>query len=408
MKLINRFALYGFLKELKFFEPIIILFFLHKGLSFFEIGILYGFKAICVNIFEIPSGAVADIYGRKSAMIFSLSSYIAAFIVFALSNSFVVLLFAMLSFSLGDAFRTGTHKAIIFSHLQKEDKLAEKTKVYGFTRSWSKKGGALSAIISALIVIVSGSYEWVFWVSIIPYIIGIWNIASYPTYLNMKQKDRFKPKKVLKFLIDTFKESFRNKDLRKLIIKGFTFTSQFESTKAYLQVLIKVQVLTLPVFLAFNDKQRISLLIGIVYFLLYLLSSTASRNSYKLVQFFKKEDRVLSIIMLVMLFLFIIIGISYYTEIYLIAILCFILLYIIQNIWRPVLIGKFDDYTSSKNQATVLSIESQTKSLGAAIFSPIIGFVADNIGIASVFIFSSLVVFAYLLFSGSFKEIFRH
>ncbi|MBT7298324.1 MAG: MFS transporter, partial [Victivallales bacterium] len=57
-----RFCLYGFLKNQQYYEPFLILVFREKGLSFLQIGLLVGFREICLNLFEIPSGAVADLY----------------------------------------------------------------------------------------------------------------------------------------------------------------------------------------------------------------------------------------------------------------------------------------------------------------------------------------------------------
>ena len=38
--LMFRFSMYGFLKNLRFFEPFLVLFFRDAGLSFFQIGVL--------------------------------------------------------------------------------------------------------------------------------------------------------------------------------------------------------------------------------------------------------------------------------------------------------------------------------------------------------------------------------
>ena len=39
-----RFSLYGFLKNQRYYDPFLYLAFLEKGLSYFEIGILIGFR----------------------------------------------------------------------------------------------------------------------------------------------------------------------------------------------------------------------------------------------------------------------------------------------------------------------------------------------------------------------------
>ena len=67
--MLRRFSLYGFLKNQQYYAPFIILAFREKGLSFFAIGLLVGFRELCVNIMEVPTGAIADLYGRRRSMI---------------------------------------------------------------------------------------------------------------------------------------------------------------------------------------------------------------------------------------------------------------------------------------------------------------------------------------------------
>ncbi len=94
-----RFSLYGFLKNQQYYDPFLILAFREKGLSFFQIGLLIGFREVCINVFEIPSGAVADIYGRRHSMILSMIAYIVSFAVFAVSGSLWLLIPAMFFFA---------------------------------------------------------------------------------------------------------------------------------------------------------------------------------------------------------------------------------------------------------------------------------------------------------------------
>ncbi len=151
MPMLFRFSIYGLLKNQRYYEPFLILALREKGLSFFQIGILIGFREICINLFEVPSGAVADLYGRRLAMISSFSVYIVSFLLFGWSQSLTLLYGVMLFLAMGDAFRTGTHKAIIFDWLQLEGRGNESTKVYGYTRSWSQIGSATSVVTAGLV-----------------------------------------------------------------------------------------------------------------------------------------------------------------------------------------------------------------------------------------------------------------
>ena len=63
-----RFCLYGFLKNKRYFEPFLMLVFLDRGLNFFVIGLLIACRDLTVNVLELPSGAIADSFGRRRSM----------------------------------------------------------------------------------------------------------------------------------------------------------------------------------------------------------------------------------------------------------------------------------------------------------------------------------------------------
>jgi len=99
-----RFCLYGFLKNQQYYDPFLILAFREKGLSFALIGALISFRAICVNLMEIPAGAVADVLGRRRSMILSFLAYIGSFVGLGLCRDFFALAAAMGLFAFGEAF----------------------------------------------------------------------------------------------------------------------------------------------------------------------------------------------------------------------------------------------------------------------------------------------------------------
>ena len=80
--MLRRFSLYGFLKNQQYYDYFLLLAFRQMGLSYFVIGVLIAFREIMVNIMEIPTGGVADLCGRRNAMILSFIAYILSFAVF--------------------------------------------------------------------------------------------------------------------------------------------------------------------------------------------------------------------------------------------------------------------------------------------------------------------------------------
>ena len=392
MKMITKFSLYGFLKNLDFSEPFLILFYLSLGLNFLQIGILVSFLNICINILEIPSGAIADIYGRKNSMLVSLSGYIISFIIFAASSSYPPLFIALFFYSIGESFRSGTHKAMIFDWLRLNNRLSEKTKVYGFTRSWSKYGSAVSVIIATIIVIYTNDYRWIFIYSILPDILGLLNIAAYPKYLNKKLIDNVNIKFVFTHTFKSIKSAFVNLNLRKLIIQSTGFEGVFEVTKDYLQPILKAQALVLAVYFTMSEKDSTAIIVGIVYFILHIISASASKRAHVFGARFKSEQGAITAMLFIGFILIFLSSLGLYIKLYLIAILSYIAFYVIQNLWRPILVAQYDDYAESSEQATILSIESQAKTIGITIFAPIAGYLADSYGIES-----SLLLLSFIL-----------
>ena len=74
---------------------------------------------------------------------------------------------------------------------------------------------------------------------------------------------------------------------------------------------------------------------------------------------------------------YLLLAIVLYMKWYYLAIIGFILMYVMQNLWTPILISRFDAYATETRGATVLSIESQAKSASTTVVAPILGIAVD-------------------------------
>lgn len=378
--MIRRFSLYGFLKNQRYFEPFIILFFLQQGLSFTQIGILIGFRELFINLVEIPSGAVADLFGRRRSMVLSFIAYIISFIIFGFSSDYWHFFIAMFFFAIGEAFRTGTHKAMIFTWLRLQGRLDEKTRVYGYTRSWSKIGSIVSTILAVLFVLLTNNYSYVFFFAIVPYIIGLLNFLSYPAELEGRPEKSVSFKKMAIHLWECMRSAMANVNLRRLIIESISFEGVYKAVDTYLQPILKNIAIMLPIFILWGEAQRSSIIVGAVYIVIYFAAALASRNAYRLVRFAGNEESGSLMLWILNTVIYIALIPLLYFELYYIAIALFVLLAILQNIWYPILLSRFDAFATEEKGATVLSIESQAKSLSTMIFAPLIGLMVDYVG----------------------------
>ncbi|MCZ6835254.1 MAG: MFS transporter, partial [Planctomycetota bacterium] len=229
--MIFRFSLYGFLKNQRYFEPFLYLALMEKGLDFFLIGLLIAFREIVVNAFEIPSGAIADVLGRRKSMVLSFIAYIGSFLIFGFAEPVWMFFVAMFFFAIGEAFRTGTHKAMIFTWLRLHGREDERTKIYGYTRSWSKIGSALSAILAACFVFFSNNYTWVFFFSALPCFLNVINFMGYPKELELESEVNANSVTVLQHIRETLRDSFSRPGLRRLVLESMGFEGVFHAVK---------------------------------------------------------------------------------------------------------------------------------------------------------------------------------
>ncbi|MEW6354834.1 MAG: MFS transporter [Planctomycetota bacterium] len=372
-----RFSLYGFLKNQQYYESFLILAFIQKGMSYTQIGYLISFREICIYLFEVPSGAVADVWGRRRSMILSFFAYIVSFVAFGLGREYWQFFPAMFLFAVGEAFRTGTHKAMIFDWLAQQGRADEKTKVYGFTRAWSQIGSAVSVVIAAALVFISQNYVYIFYFSIIPYVLGVINFLGYPKSLDGATDRRISLREMVRILFGSIKQVIRKPALRGLVVETMCSEGAFKALKDYLQPILKQTALALPMLLALPNEKRTAVLVGIVFFVLHILSGAASRYSHVVVDKARGEDRAARWIWLASIVAYAVLIPVFWGNFMVVAMGVYIVLYMLQNFWRPAQISRFNIHAEAEATATVLSIDSQSQTVATMITAPIVGKAVD-------------------------------
>ncbi len=374
-----KFCLYGFFKNLRFFDVFLMLFFLEKGISYVEIGILYSVREIAILTMEIPSGVISDAFGRRKTLIGSFFVYIISFIVFYFSQNYITLLVAMILFAFADAFRSGVHKAMIFQYLKLNGWSAQKVDYYGHTRSWSQTGSAISSLLAAFFVFYYGRYDVIFVASIIPYLADMILIYSYPVYLDgeIVQISAKKIKQKFSLVITATIQTIKHINFLRILTNLTIYTGYYKAVKDYIQPLLKYVALSMPLFAYLNDEKKIAITTGIIYFSLYLLTALVSRYSGRFTKLFKQRNKPMNLTIFVGLLVGIIAGFSFNLGFYILPIIGFILIMVVENLRKPIGIGLVADISKDESMATSLSITSQAKSMFAAILAPIIGWVAD-------------------------------
>ena len=391
-----RFAAYGFLKNLRFFDPFIILIFREAGLSFLQIGLLYAIRDVATNILEIPTGIFADAFGRRKAMVMAFISYLLSFGIFYLFTHFPLYALAMILFAFGEAFRSGTHKALILEHLKITGREHLKVAYYGRTRSFSQLGSALNALIAAALVFYTGEYRIMFLAATIPYSLDLLNMLSYPKALD-GDLEKVPLKNIwtqTKKTMRDFSGIFANKLALRALLNSSLFGALFKSTKDYLQPILETFALSLIILKSFppfmggtqgglSDVQRGAVVIGLVYFVIYLFTSYASRSAAGFSERFPSLGRAINISFLFGAGLLFIAGLATSQDWAVISIIIFLLFYALRSLRRPMDVAYISDQIESRVMASGLSVEAQLSTIFSALFAPLLGFLADQFGVGS-------------------------
>ena len=381
-KQIKKFCAYGFLKNLKFFEPYLMVYLLGFNLNLFEIGLLYSLREAIMYIFEIPSGIIADHYGKKKELMMCFLFYMVSFVFFFIGGNFGVFAIAMFFFGLGEAFRSGTHKAMIYGYLEQKNWFSHKTFVYGRTRSFSLIGSSLSALLSIIFVLSLPSLRGLFLIGVVPYLLDFILIATYPSSLDEKRETSLSMGHV-------FVEGFRSlsvlgkdKQLRCVLLSSSSFDAFFRTIKDYVQPLLLILFVG---SLQSEATMEVKVTLGVLYGVMNLASAFASKNVYRLTEqssplswmhrFFDGFGLMAGMIALGLFF-----------ELPILIMLAFFLLFVMKDARRPLFVAAAGDLIPKKQRATILSVESQLRALMLIVLAPVFGFFAERYSLSLLFL----------------------
>ena len=115
--------------------PIIVLFFQENGLSLQEVMILQGSYSMMVALMEIPSGYIADLFGRKKTLVLGTLFCFLGLHCLAFPLIFGSFFIAELLLGVGNSFISGSDSALLYDSLLESEQSEEYTRIEGKTYS---------------------------------------------------------------------------------------------------------------------------------------------------------------------------------------------------------------------------------------------------------------------------------
>ena len=392
-----KFKFYGFFKNLKFFEPYLLIIFLSWNINLFQIGLLIAIQEAITFIFEVPSGMLADTRGKKTELLFCFIFYIISFCFYFMGPAYMMLVFGAVFFGFGEAFRSGTHKAMEMQWMDKNDILQYKAFIYGTTRSYSLYGSALSSVLAIIFILNIPANRWIFILTIIPYVIDFILIASYPSYMNEQSLEKSSYWKDFVAAFKGLKIVLTDSSLRKGLLSMSLYDGIYKSLKDYIQPIMKLFITVLLINFSFSgtpseEEFFLTLILGLMYASFYLVSSYSSKKAYFVQKRVKSSKHAMDLIFYIFAFIILCEAIFIWFQIPLLIIFFYMFIYAFYNLRRPIAVDYLGDVMKKEQRATILSVEALIRSMLVIIFAPLFGFIAEVFSITVLFLLLTVFI----------------
>lgn len=355
--------LYSALHNFDVARSIWVLYLVMKGMSLWEVGLLEGIFHIISFLFEVPTGAAADLFGRKKTLLAGRMFLILSSLLMLYGNHFwqfaVSFSFSALSYNLN----SGAEEALVYDSLKELDQVNRYLKINSRINIIVEISLGLSTFLGGLLA--DYSFEMCYIISVI---FALLSLLPALLFYEPKQSTgkRRKQISVRKHFVDSYRVIKGNPNIIPILLyypAVFTFaTVSFYYGQEYFSTL------------GFRK----------VYISLFLLlqsggSLLGAISCEKLVALLgRKAKYIASVLMGVSILLF---GLP----IPVLSIMVFVVIGYVNSVLYPIQSSLLNALLPSDQRATILSVDSMIFSAMMVIIFPACGFLADHFGFLITF-----------------------
>jgi MFS family permease len=142
-------------KWMMLFMPIIWLFYEANGLTIRDLFVIQSIYSVTIVLIEIPSGYIADVFGRKNSMVVGTFFSFLGVLTYTLSFGFDGFLVAALCLGVGQSFISGSDTALMYDSLAELNRSEDFIKLEGRTISMGNLAEATAFVIGGFLAQIS-------------------------------------------------------------------------------------------------------------------------------------------------------------------------------------------------------------------------------------------------------------
>lgn len=358
--------IYKFFAWFHMFSAVLIPFFtMWAKLSVFQFMFLESWCMLCMLIFEIPTGGIADYLSRKASLQLGLAIQMIGFVIYVSVPNFYMYMLGEFVVALGFSLISGAEESFIYDTVMAQGREDESMKVLGRAESFGLAGIMVAAPVGSFIAGRLG-LSYPMFLMCIPLGIALILLSF------MKEPVLSKKKKIQNSYFGTIKSGilffYKHNAIKVLALDGIIIT-----TVGFLMIwLYQIMLKDLGVDVTYFG------IIATAYIALEILLLNNYTNLERILRSRKRLIFWGSIVIGVMLLAG---GLLKTVWVAIIVTLTVISLSMSR---RTLIINYINKYIPSENRATIISCVSMLISLGKMLLFPIVGLIVDKFSVSVV------------------------
>jgi MFS family permease len=340
------------------YMPVIFLFYNENGFSTTELLGLHAVYSIVIAILEVPSGYIADVWGRKNALVLGTLFGVFGFGAYSVSHTILGFVIAEFLLGIGESFISGADSALLFDTLEATNRSENYLKAEG---RMSATGNIAEALAGLFVSIIVFRFVRTYFVlqTVFSFIAFIASCFLIETAIKHESK-----KAGFKDILAIFGYTFReNKLLGRYVV--FSSIIGFSS--------LIMAWFSQPIFSAvFLDKSDY----GYAWVILNAFVALGSVSSLWMNHTWGRNG-IFWFLGIAMSVGFIVIAL----KLTFVVFITMAIFFFIRGTAHPILKNYINNHTSSENRATILSLRSLAIRIMYSSIGPILGVVSDRISL---------------------------
>ena len=357
-------------------SAIYVTYLMKNGLNLLQVNLVNAIFFLTLFICEIPTGAFADIFGRKTSFVVACALMSLGMFVYGSSHTFIGFVCAEVIAAIGATFRTGAFQAWLVDSLKHRAYEGSYTRIFGRESMFNQIGGGVGAITGSYLATHNPSYPW--------FVGGVgMAIVAVVAFITMREeyfvRGVFSWKKGFTSMKEVAVSSIRyganHKAVRFILIITFVQIYAVQAINMYWQ----------PFFRNHGVREaHLGLLFTGMMAFIALGGFLVSR--------IKTEGKERSMILMAMVYVGVIIAMSALSSLVPLAIVLFLLHEVGRGFWQPMKDSYLQQRIPSHERATITSFCAIAPHIGGAIGLVISGVIAQAFGITVAWIVGGTVL----------------